>query len=220
MPTNVQLTRLTPADDAAARDAAHVLAAAFDPADHHVQRALLAELSLAQQREATRLQMLQAVWRGVRDKEVWVATSEGAIGAVMVVAPPAAARAQAERPASPYDGELAALTPPAAVGAFAALQAASWAAQAAAFDPPKEEGYHVSLLGTAPGSQRRGLAGALVRSVLARAREERRAVTITTYTEENAAYYVRLGFVERARNTFDVRGVPVTFWILSAVPGA
>ncbi|WOO77991.1 uncharacterized protein LOC62_01G001543 [Vanrija pseudolonga] len=195
MPTpEPHLALLTPADDGLVHEAGLVLADAFDPGENHLQRALFAGVELDAVREATRLQMLQIVYRGVRDKEVWVASAASAasggerspIGAVMIVSPPASKDARDTRPATPYDAALDAVTPPETAAAFAQLNEQSWAKQAAAYDPPKEEGYHVSMLGTA------------------------------------AEYYARLGFSLLDRNTFDVRGVPVTFWIMakSAEPEA
>ncbi|KAI0262314.1 hypothetical protein BC834DRAFT_972106 [Gloeopeniophorella convolvens] len=68
------------------------------------------------------------------------------------------------------------------------------------FGPEMERGtMYANVIATDPAYQHHGLASALIRHVLAEAAQTGTVVALGTQSEENAAFYRRLGFVEQGR---------------------
>ena len=68
------------------------------------------------------------------------------------------------------------------------------------------------LLGVEPACQGRGLGGALLRPILARADAESVPCYLETFAEQNLAFYARYGFAAVTAGTEPVSGIP--FWTL------
>ncbi|BEI93372.1 uncharacterized protein CcaverHIS019_0510000 [Cutaneotrichosporon cavernicola] len=111
---------------------------------------------------------------------------------------------------TPYDAELNDMPAQAqARGEF--LHARSDALKAAAGD-----GYHLSWLGTVPKHRGRGMAGALVRLALERAKADGSPLRLSTNSAENVEYYTRFGFTIAGYDEWETDGNRFTWWVMIA----
>ncbi len=77
--------------------------------------------------------------------------------------------------------------------------------------------WYLFLLGVEPDSQRRGLGGALMRPVLARADDEHAACYLETENQRNVAFYLKQGF-DLIVNGEEAGASGVRFWTFRRLP--
>lgn len=81
---------------------------------------------------------------------------------------------------------------------------------------PRVPHFYLSVLGTDPAAQRRGVAAALLRPVLERCDAERLPAYLETATERNVGWYARHGFLVRDR--LELPGGAPPLWLLWREP--
>ena len=145
--------------------------------------------------------------------EVYAARAAGDLLGVAVWLPPGQHRASPERIAAAGFPELGELIDPEPLERFARLQA--YVAEVHERDAPADHWY-LTLVGVDPAHRRRGVGGALLRPVLARADHAGLSCYLETFAEENLAFYGRLGFAVVTAGTEQTSGV--RFWTMRGDP--
>ncbi|KAL1406857.1 hypothetical protein Q8F55_006266 [Vanrija albida] len=207
------LTRLTdPGTPLFARTAA-ILAESFNPADDPISGIVYA--GTPDLEGFTALRFKQRLYDAIARLEVFVAEADGTPGAVMIVNPPGTM--DGEPGPTPYSAELEARTLPEVVAARDECGDALHEFEGRAFG---NETYYLSFLCTAPSARRRGLAGALIRDLIARAERAGAFVTLTTQSEDNVKYYTAFGFRVVDRMEVTSRGTPMPFIAMTNRPAS
>ncbi|BEJ13979.1 hypothetical protein CspHIS471_0311530 [Cutaneotrichosporon sp. HIS471] len=127
-------------------------------------------------------------YESVRDDEVYVVEAAGLIVAAAVVVPPGPRQKRAD---TPYSDELRRNTPDDVADKQKLFHEVVDELETEAFG---DETYYVSFIGVAHWARGKGLAGAIIRHVLNRARADGRLVTLTTTTKGNIPMYEKFGF--------------------------
>ncbi|WOO84430.1 uncharacterized protein LOC62_06G007949 [Vanrija pseudolonga] len=207
------LTHLTDPTSALLAPTAAVLAESFNPAEDPISGIVYA--GIPDLEGFTALRFRQRLYDAVERLQVVVAEADGAPGAVMIVNPPGTM--DDEPGPTPYSAELEAQTPPEVVAARNELGDALHKFEANAFG---NDTYYLSFICTAPSARRRGLAGALIRSLVAQAEAAGAFVTLTTQSDENVKYYSSFGFRVIDRMDIVSRGLPMPFIAMTNRPAA
>ncbi|CAK9780426.1 acyl-CoA N-acyltransferase [Cutaneotrichosporon oleaginosum] len=177
--------RLTSLDPAAIDGLAKLLASCFD-LDDELYAALFGDAP--DPLPLITLYFRSRGYESVRDDEVYVVEAAGLIVAAAIVVPPGPRR---QREATPYSDELKRETPPDVTEKQKIFHEVVDELESEAFG---DDTYYLSFLGVAPWARGKGLAGALLKHVVDRARADGRLVTVTTTTEGNIPMYEKFGF--------------------------